>query len=157
MAKTAATEANGAQKMIPADCVSVLLMALDKTTITKAQYEIMSALDGSRTASSFEHQFRTITAKAKELKSRVDNGEKFEAVRPANKRGGSTGTASPVTPRKRKNNGDGEDTPTKKQATPKGRNEKDVNLPSNDLGSSADDLPLDMDEFIKSEQDYDFS
>jgi len=86
MAKAAADSTAG-QKTIPADCVSVLLMALDKTTISKAQYELMSALDGSRTASSFEHQFRSITAKAKELKSRVDSGEKFEAVPPASKRG----------------------------------------------------------------------
>jgi hypothetical protein len=85
MAKAVA-ETNGGQKTVPADCVSVLLMALDKTTITRAQYEMMSALDGNRTASSFEHQFRSITAKAKELKSRADNGESFEPVRPANKR-----------------------------------------------------------------------
>ena len=65
------------QKVVPADCVSVLLMALGSTTITKAQYEMMSALDGTRTASSFEHQFRTITAKAKELKARAEKGETF--------------------------------------------------------------------------------
>lgn len=70
-----------------ADCVSVLLMALDKTTISKAQYELMSALDRNRTASSFEHQFHSITAKAKDLKSRIDSGEKFDAVPPASKRG----------------------------------------------------------------------
>jgi hypothetical protein len=78
---------NGAQKMVPADCVSVLLMALGTTSISKAQYEMMSALDGTRTASSFEHQFRTITARAKELKARADQGEKFEPVAPASKRG----------------------------------------------------------------------
>lgn len=75
------------QKVVPADCVSVLLMALGSTTITKAQYEMMSALDGTRTASSFEHQFRTITAKAKELKARAEKGETFQAVTPVNKRG----------------------------------------------------------------------
>jgi hypothetical protein len=83
----AATESTSTQKMVPADCVSVLLMALGSTTISKSQYDMMSALDGTRTASSFEHQFRSITAKAKDLKARVDNGEKFEPVRPANKRG----------------------------------------------------------------------
>ncbi|KAF2106673.1 hypothetical protein BDV96DRAFT_471299, partial [Lophiotrema nucula] len=72
-------------KTVPADCVSVLLMALGSTSITKAQYNMMSALDGQRTASSFEHQFRSITQKAKELKSRLDNGEAFEPVAPPKK------------------------------------------------------------------------
>ncbi|CAN9338632.1 unnamed protein product [Alternaria alternata] len=86
------------QKVVPADCVSVLLMALGSTTITKAQYDMMSALDGTRTASSFEHQFRTITAKAKELKARAEKGETFQAVAPVDQRG----QTSPATPNKRK-------------------------------------------------------
>jgi hypothetical protein len=77
----------GGQKMIPADCVSVLLMALGSTGITRAQLDMMSALDGTRTASSFEHQFRSISAKAKELKKRIDDGEKFAPVQPGVKRG----------------------------------------------------------------------
>lgn len=86
MAKAAA-DTNGAQKMVPADCVSVLLMTLNNTSISKAQYNMMSALDGTRTASSFEHQFRSITVKAKELKQRQDDGESFEPVKPGVKRG----------------------------------------------------------------------
>jgi hypothetical protein len=74
-------------KMVPADCVSVLLMAIGSTSISKAQYDMMSALDGTRTASSFEHQFRSIIQKAKELKQRADNGETFAAVAPSKKRG----------------------------------------------------------------------
>lgn len=76
-----------AVKMIPADCVSVLLMAIGSTSISKAQYDMMSALDGTRTASSFDHQFRSIIQKAKDLKVRVDNGEKFVPVMSAKKRG----------------------------------------------------------------------
>jgi hypothetical protein len=87
MGKAATEAAAGAQKMVPADCISVLLMATDNTTITKAQYEMMSALDGTRTASSFEHQFRTITTRAKDLKARVDAGEEFQPVQPVPKRG----------------------------------------------------------------------
>jgi hypothetical protein len=49
MGKAAADTGATGQKMIPADCVSVLLMALGNTSITKAQYDMMSALDGSRT------------------------------------------------------------------------------------------------------------
>jgi hypothetical protein len=149
-----ATTDNGAQKMVPADCISVLLMALGSTSISKAQYEMMSALDGTRTASSFEHQFRTITARAKELKARADQGEKFEPVAPAPKRGMCScsrpflqpptdnvggGTASPATPRKRKGT-DGETSPAKKKATPK---KKQTETPSDD----DDGLPQNMEEF----------
>ncbi|KAF2733245.1 hypothetical protein EJ04DRAFT_513338 [Polyplosphaeria fusca] len=74
-------------KMVPADCVSVLLMAIGNTSISKAQFDMMSALDGTRTASSFEHQFRSITQKAKDLKARVDQGEEFKPVAPSKKRG----------------------------------------------------------------------
>jgi hypothetical protein len=76
-----------AQKMVPADCMSILLMATGNTTITKAQYELMSAFDGTRTASSFEHQFRSITARAKEIKKRVDDGGLFVPVPSDPKRG----------------------------------------------------------------------
>lgn len=86
MALTAGTADNGDKKMVPADWVSVLLIALGITTVTKAQYNMMSALDGTRTASSFEHQFRSITSRAKELKARVDGGEAFVPVQPVMKR-----------------------------------------------------------------------
>jgi hypothetical protein len=85
MAKDTDSPAAG-QKMISADVVSVLLMALGSTTITKEQLNMMSAIDGIRTASSFEHQFRSIVTKAKELKKRVADGETFTAVA-AQKRG----------------------------------------------------------------------
>lgn len=86
MAKAVDSSAAG-QKPVPADCVSVLLMAIGNTSITKEQLNLMSALDGTRTASSFEHQFRSIVAKAKELKRRVDDGEIFVPSQPAQKRG----------------------------------------------------------------------
>jgi hypothetical protein len=47
----------------------------------------MSALDGTRTASSFEHTFRVVMAKSKELRARLEAGETFEPVAPASKRG----------------------------------------------------------------------
>ncbi|KAF2831672.1 hypothetical protein CC86DRAFT_402182 [Ophiobolus disseminans] len=159
MAKATATEGNGAQKTVLADCVSVLLMALGATSITKAQYEMMSALDGSRTASSFEHQFRSITARAKELKARIDDGETFQPVAPAIKRGGGTSPLAKAasTPKKRKNatDDDEEGTPSKKKATPKARGKKApaaaAEGPTNDLGFGSE-LPEDMEEFIKNEQ-----
>jgi hypothetical protein len=86
MGKTTDSPAGG-QKMIPADYVSFLLVALGCTSISREQLNMMSALDGTRTASSFEHQFRSISAKAKELKKRADQGEKFTPVQPGQKRG----------------------------------------------------------------------
>ena len=73
--------------MVPADCVSVLLMALGNTSISMKQYDMMSALDGTRTASSFQHQFRSILQKAKELKTRQEAGEEFIPVEASKKRG----------------------------------------------------------------------
>ncbi|KAL1609023.1 hypothetical protein SLS59_001386 [Nothophoma quercina] len=144
----------GGQKMIPADCVSVLLMALGCTSISREQLNMMSALDGTRTASSFEHQFRSISAKAKELKKRVDDGEKFSPVQPGQKRGGTT---TPATPKKRKGN-DAEDTPTKKpKATPKPRGKNtqaQAGVPPTPQPADDDDLPEDMAEFIKSEKQW---
>lgn len=91
MAKATDSPAGGS-KMIPADCVAVLLVALGRTTVSKEQLNMMSALDGTRTASSFEHQFRSIIAQAKELKKRVDDGETFDPI-VAQKRGRSATVA----------------------------------------------------------------
>jgi hypothetical protein len=87
MAKGASITAGGTSKMFSADVVAACLVASGTTSLTSAQYEMMSALDGTRTASSFHHAFRSVLAKSKELKSRVDNGEVFVPVPPATKRG----------------------------------------------------------------------
>ncbi|KAL6703732.1 hypothetical protein ACN47E_009113 [Coniothyrium glycines] len=157
MAKANATDSPGqSQKMISTDVVAVLLMAMDKTTVSKTQFEMMSALDGTRTASGFEHMFRPITAKAKELKKRKEQGEEFIAVAPGHKRGPTT---TPATPRKRKAPSDEEEaTPSKKKATPKPRAKKTkVEEKERDAGeneSEGDLLPVDASEFIKKEKDW---
>lgn len=93
MAKGAeeATGPKGGQKTFTAETVAVLLLAVKGSgatpSISKQQYEMMSALDGTRTADSFQHQLRAVTAKARELQARLDGGEKFEAVKAAKKRG----------------------------------------------------------------------
>ncbi|KAJ8107135.1 hypothetical protein OPT61_g9074 [Boeremia exigua] len=149
--------ATGGQKMISADCVAVLLMSLGRTSISKEQLDMMSALDGTRTASSFEHQFRSIIAKAKELKKRVEDGEAFAPIS-AQKRGATT----PATPKKRKGDDD-DDTPSKKpKATPKPRAKKSHAQAVTDASPAAaaptpqpdDDLPVDMDDFIKKEKKW---
>jgi hypothetical protein len=78
---------NDPSKMFSADVVAAVLTASGTTSLSMRQYEIMSALDGTRTASSFQHAFRGVLAKSKELKARIEAGEKFEPVQPSNKRG----------------------------------------------------------------------
>lgn len=82
--------ANASGKMFSEETVAILLMSFGSTSISTAQYEIMSAFDGKKTASSFQHQFRSVLKLAKELKARVDNGEKFNAVAPVAKRSKSS-------------------------------------------------------------------
>jgi hypothetical protein len=87
MAKTAVDNNNDASKMFSADVVAAVLAASGTTSLSMKQYEMMSALDGTRTASSFEHAFRAVMAKSKELRARFEAGETFEPVAPASKRG----------------------------------------------------------------------
>jgi hypothetical protein len=75
-------------KTFSENTVAIILMALGTTSISMAQYDMMSALDGQKTASSFQHQFRSVLQKAKDLKERVDNGETFASVTPTPKKRG---------------------------------------------------------------------
>jgi hypothetical protein len=68
--------------------------------------------------------------------------------------GGTSARASPATPKKRKNSSDEDGTPSRKKATPKGRSKKAVEMPPTNLGGGGDDLPEDMEEFIKHEQEW---
>ncbi|KAH7076801.1 hypothetical protein BKA63DRAFT_290506 [Paraphoma chrysanthemicola] len=149
-----ATNNNDPSKMYSADVVAAVLTASGTTSLSTRQYEFMSALDGTRTASSFQHAFRAVLARAKELKTRIDNGEVFEPVQPFPKRGGTSASTSPATPKKRKNASDEDGTPSKKKATAKSRPKKTADLPTNDLGNNDDDLAQDMEEFIKHEQEW---
>jgi hypothetical protein len=75
-----------AGKTFSESTVAVILMALGTTSISNKQYEMMSAMDGQKTASAFQHQFRSVLKLAKELKQRAEEGESFGAVAPAKKR-----------------------------------------------------------------------
>jgi hypothetical protein len=79
----------GSGKTFSEDTVAVLLMALGSVSISSAQYAMMSSLDGTKTASSFQHGFRSVLKKAKELKARVDDGETFAPVAPTPKKRGT--------------------------------------------------------------------
>lgn len=74
-------------KTYSADVVAAVLMATGTTSLSMKHYEIISSLDGIKTASAFQHDFRAVLAKAKELKTRIDKGEVFEPVAPTTKRG----------------------------------------------------------------------
>jgi hypothetical protein len=87
MGKAAVDANHDPSKMFSADVVAAVLLASGTTSLTMKQYEMMSALDGTRTASSFQHAFRAVLAKSKDLKARVEAGETFEPVQPALKRG----------------------------------------------------------------------
>ena len=85
------------------DIVAALLLILRErgVTISRTHYELMSALDGHRTADAFQHQFRAVLARAKALHAQREDGVAFEAVKPMPKgrsKGGGQG--------KRKRGGD---------------------------------------------------
>jgi hypothetical protein len=85
MGKIASDSTDGT-KMFSADVVAAVLMASGTISLSTKQYEMMSALDGTRTASGFQHAFRSVIGKAKDLKARVDAGETFEPVQPTKSR-----------------------------------------------------------------------
>lgn len=74
-------------KVFSADVVAALLMSIGTTTLSMANYEHMSSLDGTKTANAFQHDFRSVIAKAKELKRRVEGGEEFKPIPAAKKPG----------------------------------------------------------------------
>jgi hypothetical protein len=86
--------AAAANKMFSGDVVAAILMANGCSSLSMRQYEMMSALDGKKTAFAFQHDFRCVNAKAKELKARVDAGEEFEPVKPGSGKGGKCGSGT---------------------------------------------------------------
>ena len=85
------------------DIVAALLLIMRERgiTISRTHYELMSALDGNRTADAFQHQFRAVMARAKGLHEQRENGVAFEAVKPMSK-SRSKGASNNSTNNKRK-------------------------------------------------------
>lgn len=74
------------------DTLAVLMLALKEKSgkgLENAHYEMMSALDGTKTAESFKHQMRPVITRANELKEKRDGGEIFRSVKAGMKRGSS--------------------------------------------------------------------
>ncbi|CBX95720.1 predicted protein [Plenodomus lingam JN3] len=122
------TTAPSASKDVLEDCIAVLMATGGSTSITGAQYDMMSSINGERTASSFQHQFRHIIAKSKELKQRLENGEEFPPVPPPKK-------SAPATPKKRKAAGQKE-TPNKKATPKKDHRKQDTQAEEQSRGDS---------------------
>ncbi|KAI4685297.1 uncharacterized protein J4E84_006024 [Alternaria hordeiaustralica] len=145
--------AEKAGKVFTADVVAAVLCSTGTTSLSNKNYEMMSALDGVKTASGFQHDFRSVLAKAKELKARLESGEEFEPVPPGSKRGQTTPATAKATPKKRKDMSSGSEdtTPSKKKtATPKSRGKK-AQAPVED---TMEDFPDDAEEFIKREKKW---
>lgn len=111
--------------MLLADCLSAFMALNGITSLTKAHLELMSHLDGTRTTDGYQHLLRSVVAKAKELKQRIDEGEKFEPVPPGAKKSGAN---TPKTPRKRPaESSQAMESPSKKAKTaPKGKSMDDM-------------------------------
>ena len=67
------------------ETVAVLVATLISKggTLGMEDYKFMSSLDGTRGASSFDHQFRKVKARAQELKAKMDGGEVGTPVKKA--------------------------------------------------------------------------
>ncbi|KAF2009866.1 hypothetical protein BU24DRAFT_467369 [Aaosphaeria arxii CBS 175.79] len=143
-ANNANVAAGKSTRMFSLDMVAALLMSCSVTTLTHKQYELMSALDGQKTVSALQHDFRAVMAKAKELKERIDGGEEFVPVA-AKKRPASS------------MKGDGP--PTKKakttkagRATPKPRGGKNMGKPK-DIDTPPSSPPSLDNDFADAEDD----
>ena len=79
--------ADKGDKMFSADVVAAVLCCTGTTSLSMKSYEMMSSLDGTKSAYGFQHDFRYVIVKAKELKARVESGEEFQAVPSSAKHG----------------------------------------------------------------------
>ncbi|PWO20286.1 Fungal-trans domain containing protein, partial [Pyrenophora tritici-repentis] len=160
---------DASQKMYSADVVAAVLCSTGTTSLSNKNYEMMSALDGKKTASAFQHDFRAVIAKAKELKARVEEGEAFEPVAPASQRKGKKLASTPTTPKKRKPTSTSPDsdsnsntntpppkkktkTPTPKKPTTTTTNTTAKTTPTSKTSNDADEAPsppLDDDEELQ--------
>jgi len=78
------------EKSFSFETVAVLCCIILKNgTIGGAQYDVMSALDGKRTASAFQHEFRAVLKRARELKESLDEEGVPPPVTPKKARTGS--------------------------------------------------------------------
>ncbi|EUC44230.1 hypothetical protein COCMIDRAFT_98704 [Bipolaris oryzae ATCC 44560] len=146
-----------ADKMFSADVVAAVLYSTGTTSLSMKNYEMMSSLDGKKSAYGFQHDFRSVIAKAKELKARVEGGEEFAPVASSAKRGPTT-PVSTSSKRKNAEVSDVDRTPSKppSQKRTKQVKQEEASLEGNGKESGAvkgfkNGIPEDFETFIKSE------
>ena len=97
--KATTTEKSFSFKTVAMLCCIIL----KNGTIGGAQYDMMSALDGERTASAFQHEFRAVLKRAKELKDSMDKDGVPAPVTPkATRVDGGAGKKTPKTSGKKR-------------------------------------------------------
>ncbi|USP76913.1 hypothetical protein yc1106_04187 [Curvularia clavata] len=147
--------ADKGEKMFSADVVAAVLYCTGTTSLSMKNYEMMSSLDGKKSAYGFQHDFRLVLAKAKELKARVEGGEDFKPVpssrRDTAKKGKRAMSGSDVdeTPSKKK-------TKSKEEVKPVPA-PKLVPSPSKGILSAQgilESVPADADAFMKGEEQW---
>ncbi|KAH9828030.1 hypothetical protein Tdes44962_MAKER02580 [Teratosphaeria destructans] len=72
------------------DTVAVLVAVLNQkgVSIGMKEFKMMSALDGERGASSFDHQFRAVKKRANELKAQLGDGAQASPAKATPRKGG---------------------------------------------------------------------
>ncbi|EME89470.1 uncharacterized protein MYCFIDRAFT_86380 [Pseudocercospora fijiensis CIRAD86] len=118
--------------------VSCLLAALSEsgTTLGAKHYKIMAQIDGTKTASGYEHMFRAVKARAKEINEEIGRGEKEKKVEGGkNKRGRKVNNTKA---KAKEENGDDdvddEETPRKKAKVKKEKLEEEEDEDDDDDG-----------------------
>ncbi|KAF2754128.1 hypothetical protein EJ05DRAFT_541255 [Pseudovirgaria hyperparasitica] len=109
------------------DTMATVLAAQGITSIPNTAYAMMSALDGQRTVNSFQHQFRPVVKRAKEIKAQMDSDAGIPIAVTPKKRGTAakddseeaTPTKKPRATPKKKAVANGSDTPSKRKVKAK--------------------------------------
>jgi len=91
------------QKNFSFETVAVLCAVLQSNggTIGTAYYDLMSACDGKRTACSFQHEFRAVLKRAREIKDKMGEAGALKPVAPMPKGGRSKKNGSSTSGKKR--------------------------------------------------------
>lgn len=94
----AGSKQSGDNQTFSAETVACLLAVMEKAGVSVGlkHYELMAKLDGNRTKSSFEHQFRKVKARGKELQ-----GELSDVATPTKAGKAKNTTTTPSTGKKR--------------------------------------------------------
>lgn len=82
------------------EIISCLLAALSESgaVVGSKHYSLMAQIDGTRTQSGYEHMFRAVKARAREIKEQIDKGELGTQKDASTPKGPKTKTSKTATP-----------------------------------------------------------